>query len=67
MGMDFGNGIDGNDGDKEAKMSKNKRAALLISSGPEGMEIFYNFGVNVADIRYENLVTIFEEHFAKGG
>lgn len=48
---------------KAATASQFKGAALLSSIGEEGMEIFYNFNIEVNDIRYETLIERFEDYF----
>ena len=56
----------GDDGEKEAAAQHRKAAILLQAIGKQGMKIFNNFGVDLKDIKYEEVKTKFEQYFEGG-
>ena len=64
IATDFGHKMNIDDEvQKTAETEKRKRAALLNAIEKDEMEIFEGFCIKVEDIRYERLVTRFEEYF----
>ena len=64
IATDFRHKVDIEDEEqKAAEAEKRKGVALPNAIGENGMEIFEELGIEVENIRYESLVTRFEEYF----
>lgn len=57
--------MDADDENRVDKMCNDNGAALLNAVGPERMEIFYNFGVDLTDIRNEDFYQDIEVYCAR--
>ena len=62
--VDFGAKVVEDDAEKKAaEISKRKAATLVCNLGETGMAIFETFNIKVEELRYDDIVTKFENYF----
>ena len=64
INVDFGAKVTKTGADLKKEVSKRKAASLLSCMGDEGMAIFDTFGLEVQDIKYEELRGRFDQYFS---